>query len=66
MKRIRIHQEGGVQGPFGEEMGPWMIAWRDAEIQLARARAVDDPIRVPLFRALSRAALERTVRGRES
>ena len=65
MKRIRIHHEGGVQGPFGDAMGPWMLAWQKAEVQLARAIAADDPVRVAVFRAFSAAALARTVDGRK-
>lgn len=65
MKRIRIHHEGGVQGPFGDEMGPWMLAWQKAEVQLARAIATDDPVRAAVFRAFSAAALARTVDGRK-
>lgn len=64
MKRIRIHHEGGVQGPFGADAGEWMVLWRDAELQVARADSVGDPTRASFFRGLAHAALVRTLRGR--
>lgn len=66
MKRVGIHHEGHQAGPFGERAGPWMANWRQAELQLARARAVDDEHRAMLFGTWSRVALRRTLDGREN
>lgn len=64
MIRITIHHEGAVQGPFGVDAGEWMVLWREAELQVARADSVGDATRASFCRGLAHAALVRTLRGR--
>lgn len=66
MKRVVIRPEGSAAGPVGELAGIWMTNWRQAELQLARAHAVGDPVRVAVFRAAAAHALRRTLDGREN
>ena len=66
MKRVGIHHEGGVAGPFGRDAGPAMEAWRRAALDLERARQRDDGLTGLLFEGLAALALIRTLEGRQN
>jgi len=66
VKRVGIHHEGGVAGPFGRDAGPAMEAWRRAQVDLERARQRDDGLTGLLFEGLAALALIRTLEGRQN
>lgn len=67
MKRVVIHHEGGVAGPFGADAGDRMAAWRQAEQNLERYLVRgDDELVVAFFRGMAALALVRTLDGRQN
>lgn len=66
MKRVAIHHEGAVAGPFGHAAGDRMARWRQAEVDLERSRARGDGLPTVFFQGMAALALVRTLDGRQN
>lgn len=66
MKRVVIHHEGGVAGPFGHAAGDAMARWRQAMLDLERSRQRGDDLPALFFEGMAALALVRTLEGREN
>lgn len=66
MKRIRIHHEGAVAGPFGELAGPRMAEWRRAELERDRMAGAGRTLPAVFFEGMAVLALVRTLDGRQN
>jgi len=66
VKRVGIHHEGGVAGPFGRAAGEAMELWRLAMLDAERSRQRGDGLPTVFLEGIAHMALIRTLEGRRN